>query len=109
MGSFVKGEVVVLAFPFSDLTNSKRRPALVLASLSGDDIILCQITSSTNDLDSIALSDAHFDRGKLNRTSNIRPNKLFTADSTLIDYSVGQLNPAKVTEVISRLVQILKR
>jgi mRNA-degrading endonuclease toxin of MazEF toxin-antitoxin module len=45
MGRFVKGDVVVLNFPFSDLTGTKRRPALVLSDLTGNDIILCQITS----------------------------------------------------------------
>jgi mRNA interferase MazF len=47
MGKFVKGEVVVVPFPFSDLSNTKRRPALVIASLAGDDVILCQITSKS--------------------------------------------------------------
>jgi len=42
---FVKGDVVVVPFPFSDLTGAKRRPALVLAELDGEDRILCQITS----------------------------------------------------------------
>ena len=45
MGRFIKGDVVVVPFPFSDLSTSKRRPALVLADLAGDDLILCQITS----------------------------------------------------------------
>ena len=45
MGGFVKGDIVVLNFPFSDLSGTKRRPALVLADLAGNDIILCQITS----------------------------------------------------------------
>jgi hypothetical protein len=40
MGRFVKGNVVVMPFPFSDLSGSKRRPALVLADLDGDDILL---------------------------------------------------------------------
>ena len=43
MAGFVKGEIVVLPFPFSDLSAAKRRPALVLADLQGQDIILCQI------------------------------------------------------------------
>ena len=45
MAGFVKGDVVVIPFPFSDLSGSKKRPALVLADLPGDDILLCQITS----------------------------------------------------------------
>jgi hypothetical protein len=40
MAGFVKGEVVVIPFPFSDLSAAKRRPALVLADLPGDDIML---------------------------------------------------------------------
>jgi hypothetical protein len=45
MGTFVKGDVVVFPFSFSDLSAAKRRPALVVATLTGDDVILCQITS----------------------------------------------------------------
>ena len=37
MEQFVKGDVVVVKFPFSDLSQVKRRPALVLAGLEGDD------------------------------------------------------------------------
>ena len=46
-GKICKGDVVVVPFPFSDLTQAKRRPALVLSVLEGDDLILCQITSQT--------------------------------------------------------------
>jgi len=45
MARFIKGDIVVVPFPFSDLSTSKKRPALVLADLPGNDIILCQITS----------------------------------------------------------------
>lgn len=45
MGTFVKGDVVVAPFPFSDLSATKKRPALVIATLTGNDVILCQITT----------------------------------------------------------------
>jgi mRNA interferase MazF len=45
MERFVKGDIVVLPFPFSDLTQTKRRPALVINQLDGNDLILCAITS----------------------------------------------------------------
>ena len=54
MGKFVKGDVVIIPFPFSDLKGSKKRPALVVTDLPGDDFIACQITSKANS-DSFAL------------------------------------------------------
>ena len=45
MARFVSGEIVVVPFPFTDFSSAKVRPALVLASLSRGDIVLCQITS----------------------------------------------------------------
>ena len=37
--------IVIMPFPFSDLSSTKKRPALIVANLHGDDVILCQITS----------------------------------------------------------------
>lgn len=76
---FVKGDVIVVPFPFSDLTQAKRRPALVLAELEGDDKILCQITSRhIRDRYAVELDDNDFEAGDLRQKSNIRPNRLFT-------------------------------
>ena len=46
MGPFAIRQVVLLPFPFSDLTASKLRPALVLANSGKGDWVLCQITSN---------------------------------------------------------------
>ena len=70
MEEFVKGDVVVVPFPFSDLSEAKRRPALVIADLAGDDFVLCQITSrNVKDSYSIPLDEEHFEVGSLNRKS----------------------------------------
>lgn len=45
MGEPVVGDVVVISFPFSDLSATKRRPAFVAAVAEHGDLILCQITS----------------------------------------------------------------
>ena len=75
MAAFVKGDVVVIPFPFSDLSQAKRRPALVITNLIGDDIILCQITSQNiSDKYSISLDNNDFQSGSLKRKNNIRPN-----------------------------------
>jgi mRNA interferase MazF len=110
MGRFVKGDVVIVPFPFSDLTLSKRRPALVLTDLAGDDLVLCQITSqSVRDNYSLELLDIDFDSGSLNKPSNIRPNRLFTADRHIVLYKTGRLKQEKIERVIDTLVGILKK
>ena len=45
MARFVAGDVVVVPFPFTDLASSKVRSAVVSATSTCDDILLCQITS----------------------------------------------------------------
>jgi mRNA interferase MazF len=109
VGTFVKGDVVVVPFPFSDLSATKRRPALVLADLTGDDVILCQITSQVaRDANAIPLLDADFVDGGLRQASNIRPNRLFTADSGLIVYRVGRISAAKSDAVVAAILTILQ-
>ena len=69
-------------------------PALVIAELQGDDVILCQITSQTR-RDRYPLRAGDFAEGGLRQSSFVRPNRVFTADSTIILYRVGMLGPAK--------------
>jgi mRNA interferase MazF len=110
LARFVKGDVVVVPFPFSDLTQSKRRPALVIAELTGKDVILCQITSQwINDEYAILIDDKNFDEGGLKQRSHIRPNRIFTADSSIILFSVGHLKKKTIDDVIGKLIEILCR
>ncbi|MCX5752196.1 MAG: type II toxin-antitoxin system PemK/MazF family toxin [Candidatus Krumholzibacteria bacterium] len=109
MGRFVKGDVVVVPFPFSNLSESKRRPALVVAPLIGDDVILCQITSRDhNDSYSIALDRRDFERGSLPKDSNIRPNRLFTAEASIIVRWTGKVVQKKLAEVVNGIEKIIE-
>lgn len=109
MAEFVKGDVVVVPFPFSDLSQSKRRPAFILATLEGDDLILCQITSQTvRDKYAVAINDIDFVAGSLKQPSNVRPNRIFTADNHIVLYKVGNLKTEKIVAVIDAVIAILK-
>jgi mRNA interferase MazF len=82
----------------------------VIATLKGDDVILCQITSQARaDEYSIRLDDVDFISGGLNQSSRIRPNRLFTADSGIIVYRAGHVSDAKAGETIDHLITILKQ
>ena len=108
MEGFVKGDVIVIPFPFSDLSGSKRRPALVLADLPGDDILLCQITSQhTKDQYAISLGQADFISGSLPVDSYIRPTRIFTADKRIIVRKAGTANVNVVNESIQNIIGLL--
>ena len=108
MGGAMKGDVVVIAFPFSDLTGSKRRPALVIADWGGDDVMLCQITSqSKRDGLEIPLIEADFEHGRLPIASHIRPNKSFTADKRIIRDVAGRISGAKHVEVAQQIIKLI--
>jgi len=108
MGRFVKGDIVVVTFPFSDLSSAKKRPALVIAAPGGDDVILCQITSRRiSDWYVIPIRDADFLSGSLHQESNVRPNRIFTADTHIIRYTAGHLKDEITDRVIDRIITIL--
>jgi len=103
------GAVVLIPFPFSDLSVSKLRPALVLAFSGHGDWVCAQITSKPySDSMAVEISDADFQTGFLNRLSFVRPGKLFTANRCLFKRCVGKITNEKlgqVREVVIALIQ----
>lgn len=109
MEGFVKGDVVVTPFPFSDLKSSIKRPALIVANLKGDDLILCQITSKKHpDPYQIELSQKDFSQGDLHINSYIKPSIIFTLRSSIILYKAGRINKNKIVEVENKICDIIK-
>ncbi|OHD56843.1 MAG: growth inhibitor PemK [Spirochaetes bacterium GWF1_51_8] len=109
MERFIGGDVVVIPFPFSDLSAIKRRPALILKSLNGDDAILCQITSKQS-RDSYALpcEESDFASGGLKIPSSIRINRIFTAEKSLILYKAGSLKTVFFHRIMENLINMFK-
>ena len=109
MGAPAAGEVVVVPFPFSDLTQSKVRPALCLANAGRGDYVLCQITSQPyGDPLALKIDDQDFASGGLHVESFVRPGKLFTADANLILSTEGKLSPAAYQRVLNTVVNLLR-
>jgi mRNA interferase MazF len=109
VAGFVKGDVVVLPFPFSDLSQSKRRPTLIVAKAGGNEVLLCQITSQAiRDRHAVMLLNVDFQSGSLQKTSHVRPNRVFTADTEIILYCAGHINHDKTSRVVEELVAVLR-
>jgi mRNA interferase MazF len=103
------GAVVLVRFPFSDLSQTKLRPAVVLADAGRGDWILCQVTSKPyGDSGAIRLEDTGFSAGSLRVPSYARPGKLFTANRDLIVSEVATLKPSLLKHVVDAVVSLLR-
>lgn len=104
MERFVAGDIIVIPFPFTDLSNSRRRPALVLANLEGDDIVICEITSiMRKDSYVVFLENKELESGKLKTRSIIRPNRMLTIHKSKINYKFGKIRDSKLKEVLEKI------
>lgn len=107
MGAPAIGAVVLVRFPFSDLSQSQlpcRGPRR-----GRGDRILCQITSRPyGDARAIDLDDSAFASGSLRLTSYARPGKLFTASHDLVASDLAVLKPDSLTRVIDAVVDLLR-
>ena len=104
MEKFVAGDIVVVPFPFTDLSSARKRPALALSNLEGDDIIICEITSvMRKDSYVVSLENKDLESGKLKTNSIIRPNRILTIDKSKINYKFGKIKDSKLQEVMGKI------
>ena len=103
------GEIILVPFPFSDLSQAKLRPAVVLADAGRGDWILCQVTSNPyGDERAVHLTSSSFTSGALRSDSYARPGKLFTASRDLMVAQVARLTPEAYEQLVGALVSILR-
>jgi mRNA interferase MazF len=108
LGRFIRGDVVIVPFPFTNQIAGKVRPALVLAAPVSNEVILCQVTSSLyDDGYSILISAEDFNAGKLKHNSYARLPSLFTCADDAILGKAGLLKPEKTTEIVQRIADML--
>ena len=109
MEGFVKGDIIILEFPFSNLMQAKRRPSLVIKVPKGDDIIVCQITGKSYEKSvEIPIKKEDFRKGNLKVESYMRLDKIFSIEKSLVKYKAGTLKQEKFNEIIDKICSFLK-
>ena len=104
-----KGAVVLVRFPFSDLSETKLRPAVLLARAERGDWVLCQVTSKPyGDARAIVIEADGFASGSLRLVSYARPGKIFTANQSLIVGQAGVLRAELCSTIIESVVALLR-
>ena len=108
---YEQGEIVIVPFPFTDLSSVKQRPVLILSKDDyndiEEDIITCGITSNIKDEQrSIILDNAKLINGEIPLTSRIKVDKLFTLHKSIIKKSIAKINEETFKEVKNKLVNL---
>jgi len=106
-------EIVLVPFPYSDLSSSKRRPVLVISNNDYNsrfpDILVCVITSNLyQDEFSVVLNDADIEAGILPEKSVIKCHKLFTIEQSQILKRFSIISGNKFEEVSLTLKKLIK-
>lgn len=109
MERFVAGDIIVVSFPYTDLSEARKRPALVLANVEGDDIVICEITSRMRkDNYVVFLESKDLESVSLRTKSIIRPNRLLILHKNKISYKFGKVKQEKLEEVFGKLKAVFR-
>jgi len=109
-----EGHIVLFSFPYTDLSDKKLRPALVLKKLPGifDDWLICMISSRTHlyisELDEIIKpGDDDFEKSRLKVQSVIRVCRLAVVESTLFEGILGEISSKRLNRIKETLAKWL--
>ena len=107
-------DIVLIPFPYSDLSGGKMRPALVVSSDEfngrGMDVICCAITSkSARDPSSVTITNADVEPCFLAVESKVKPYRLFTISKRIVYKNLGKLKKDKFNEVVSGVYDLIPK
>ena len=101
-----KYDIILVNFPFSNLKQSKLRPALVIKSLEGENTILCQITTKRRDIFKYEIIlNRKSCEGDIRFNSNIYIDMIFTLHESLIVNKLGYIKDEKVKDEIDSKIK----
>lgn len=109
---FNQGDILIVPFPFSDLTSVRQRPVLVLSKKEYnekcEDIITCGITSNIKDSKySVLIDNSELIEGNIPVKSRIKVDKLFTLEQDIIIKKIGRVNKETFSKVKKEFVNLV--
>jgi mRNA interferase MazF len=102
-----KGDIILVPFPFTDLSGSKLRPALVLVE-EGDDVIAAFISTILRERFDSDYFVKKSDKNSLKKDSLIKLNKLATLSRDLVKGKIGELSNYDLKEIDKKLINLFK-
>ncbi len=106
--NYSQGEILLVPFPFSNLSSIKKRPVVVLSKNNSFDIITCAITSNLKDVrNSLILDSSDLMMGWMPLQSLIKSDKIFTLEKSIILKKFGKLKKEKFNELRNKIYSLI--
>ncbi|HKG83984.1 MAG TPA: type II toxin-antitoxin system PemK/MazF family toxin [Beijerinckiaceae bacterium] len=100
---FERGDLLLVPFPFTDLSAAKRRPVLALTAPDGyGDFVALPVTSRPQSAHGVPLTRADLMRGSLPTASWIRTDRIVTLNASLVVKSIGRVSEEAVGAAVQR-------
>jgi mRNA interferase MazF len=110
--AFEQRDIVIIPFPFTDLSANKQRPALIISNSDFNrrnlDVVCCMITSHfESSADHVPIRDGDCEMGHLGKDSVIKPFRLFTVSKSRIIKKYNRLAVPRARTVIEELRKVI--
>ena len=104
-------DIVLLPFPYSDLTGSKQRPALIISNkkLNTEQDRICCLITSNKPKEGILITNSSIKTGSLPFESWVKPQRLFTVNEKIIKKRLCIATDNFHNELINQINEYLKR
>ena len=110
MTVYKEREVILVPFPFSDLTNNKKRPALVLAAITEREELICMMLTSSKLIDpKFDVPIRNLDQAGLPKQTIARISRLFTLKTSLVVKKIGKLECEEFDLIVDKLVELIRQ
>ena len=104
-----RGELLLIPFPFTDLSASKRRPVLALTTADGwGDFIALPVTSRPQTEHAVALTSTDLISGSLPTSSWIRTNRVVTLNRNLVVKAIGRVSESIISSAVAQLFNFIQ-
>jgi len=109
--TYEQGDILLMPFPYSDLTAIKKRPVLVISSreynTGSNDIIICGITSNPRQAPySVLFDNSDLTSGSVPMPSRIKADKLFALEKSGVIKKLAKLSENKINETKDQMIRI---
>lgn len=105
MARYSQGDIVLLPYPYTDLSDTKQRPVVIISkdSINKQNFIVAKITSVIrNDQFSFPIEPTDIDT-QLRRSSEVRTNEIFTVHKSLIIKTLASFKKAALRQLTDKI------